>query len=158
MGPSDKAVLLRVLGAAGGGRTTFAVSQAAEILATDERRLVVIDTLGHGANSAIEGQGLGERSIFKIETSANLVLAVSRHLIASGGVACVIVDDLPGLDFGQGGDQWGRTKAVAGFVQSLSGIALAFKTSLILVDRSSDFGTRPPLGFRDEFVAEKQAA
>lgn len=158
MGPSNKAVLLRVLGAAGGGRTTFAISQAAEILAADERRLVVIDTLGHGASSAIAGHGLGERSIFKIETSANLALAVLRHLIASGGVACVIIDDLPGLDFGQGGDRWGRAKALAGFVQSLTGIALAFRTSLILVDRSSDFGSRPPLGFRDELIADRQAA
>ena len=150
--------LLRIVGAAGGGRTSLAVSKAASILASDDRRLVMIDTLGHGVCSAIDAHDLRERSVFKFETAANQILAVARHLIASGGVGCVVLDDLPGLDFGPSLDPWARAKAMSVFTQSLTSIALAFDCSLILVARASDFGRRAPLGFRDEFIPDKRAA
>lgn len=155
---AGKASLLRLVGAAGGGRTSVAVAQAADILGLDDRRLVIIDTLGHGVSQAVDVHQLRDRSVFKVETSAPQILAITRHLIASGGVGCVVVDDLPGLDFGQSVDQWSRAKAMSLFTQSLTAIALAFDCSLILVDRASDFGRRAPLGFRDEFIPDKRAA
>lgn len=153
-----KTSLLRIVGAAGGGRTSAAVAKAAGILASDDRRLVIIDTLGHGVSPSVDAHELRERAVFKVETSASQILAVSRHLIASGGVGCVVIDDLPGLDFGHSVDQWGRAKAISVFSQSLTSIALAFDCSMILVDRACDFGRRAPLGFRDEFIPENCAA
>lgn len=158
MSDAPKTSLIRLLGPAGGGRTSAAFAHAADILGIEERRLVIIDTLGHGVSPAVDAHNLRERSVFKLETSAHEILAVSRHLIASGGVGCLVIDDLPGLDFGPSVDQWHRTKAIPVFVQSLASIALAFDCSLILVDRASDFGRRAPLGFRDEFVPERRAA
>ncbi|PZR95218.1 MAG: hypothetical protein DI537_05380 [Stutzerimonas stutzeri] len=150
--------LIRLVGAAGSGRTSVAIRRATDLLATDERRLLVIDSLGHGASDALQASVIADRTVFKTETSAPLVLAISRHLIASAGIGCVIIDDLPGLDFGAGGDSLSRGKAIAIFAQSVAGIAVAFGTSVILVDRASEFSARPPLGFRDLVVSRLLAA
>lgn len=127
---------------------------ASEALGAADRQLLLIDTLGHGVGSVLDELDLARRTILKRETSAAPILAVSRHLIASGAIGCVVVDDAPGLDFGSASDQWSRSKASTLFANSLASLAISHQCSVILVERGNDHGLpRPPLGFSDHYAA-----
>lgn len=147
------AVLARVIGSPGSGRTSAALRMAAQSLGDEDRQLLLVDTLGHGIGRALDEGDLVRRTILKRETAAPQILAVSRHLVASGQVGCVVLDDAPGLDFGPDKDQWSRAKAHSIFAHSLSALALSHRCSVILVERGGSFAPpRAPLGFSDHYV------
>ena len=158
-GGFDGEPLIRLVGRSGSGRSAYAVAQAERILREQSnRQLLIFDTLGHGYAEKLGELSLGGRTMFRSETLAKDVHAIGRHLISSGAVGCVIVDDVPGLDFGFDQDRTGRSKALASLSHSLGCLALAHNCSVILIERASEFRTeRAPLGFRDFFVSDLAA-
>jgi hypothetical protein len=78
---------------------------------------------------------------------------MARHLIVTGAIGCVIVDDVPGLDVGAEQERLGRAKALATFSQCLGSVATAHDCRVILIDRAGGFRhERAPLGYRDYFA------